>query len=1264
MLFRSWFEAAIGFRNRIALFAHRWIVLAFLAVSIGISQQALAQTPAITGISPSTVIAGSPAFNLTVTGSNFIKASLINVNGNTLTPSSTSATQLTATAPASLVASAGSLPVTVSNLPAGGGRLTSNAVVLTVAAPAAPPSLTSASPEFPVQGASQIRMTLVGSNFRAGATVVISPPLALLSASTGRIPATDVTVASVTLVNSGLMTASLNISPTAATGLRAIDVLNADGTSTAGGTNTFASGSSQPMRVQPGSSLGAPLTILNMGLLHPRDGTVVMQGQELDADAILAGSGTGTVIGEWVWDGNVVEEFSATIVGGTSTTIRTRQSLPTAFLGAHRLQLRMIRPNQVASAPVTVVINPGGWQLEQMIFPEYGRGFGATDPPSLLWSPVPGAEKYQVGFSSQPYLSTVGRWFDVVDNRWDIPASVWRDLPEGKIYWTVRTIDSNGVSRKPLPLRALYRAAEGGLSAASALPSHTPAGHTLLAWKPTQTTGYYFVTISSDFAGAQIIRQYLTKDSKLDLRAVNGKLLAGLTYYWQVDAIAPTGQLLFSGPVQSFVAQAGPQAQLKRREAPVLLASLGTLPVLPGLPDLSSEITGQTPAPGSSTSQLQPSISVSFQAPVNPSDVSLMVDDIDITTLAQVTEAKVAFTPPLALAGGEHDVNLTVGNDATTWKFTVLAPAAPVPSATPTPSTLEPGTDAEAAPVATAGQMPKASTAAGAHHAATAAAQNTARPSLDGQIGMNTQWASGSNPPDTNVLSAAEHMTYQKGPWHVDANGSGALNSVLNPEVQRTSKGLVNDYVLQAGYKQEQWEAKLRFGIVTPVLFSDAQFVTAATPRQGAELTLKSLVGTLGYFVNTDDTALGGGSGINFHQQIMGASYQAPLPQWAQFRLMWLSAQDTGAPTTVSYDSQGNPIILPNPIATTSAGDVMGALLNVHLKKQWLWSSEYAISYDNANTSDPTSKREFGRAWRSGISGQAGKMNANVAYREESANFGNPANPSLTQSSQPNLRGVDASITDATRAGNFGLTYTFLDNNIHPTTSDELHMNSFDESWSKALGVKTNLTVESRQSLTGTGTVPAALQGQPPDQTGAQDLRDISGSINLSRQIGAVSMTAGGTRDWSRNNLTPSADTITSSVNTGVNLATKGFFQLNAQVNANWVAADGQTVGTTSDYTVYVQPAFSWKKPTLQISPLVTVTKGQTKLANGTLSSNTLTGQYGGRVSWTLPGAWKFSTFSAQGSYNQNHDTVAGLDQNTTQLMILWTVTWGHKHTF
>jgi len=924
----------------------------------------------------------------------------------------------------------------------------------------------------------------------------------------------------------------------------------------------------------------------------------------------------------------------------------------------------MVQPNQVASRPIVVVVNPGDWKLEQLIQPEHGAAFASDNPPRLLWAPVPGAAKYQVGFSTQPYLGTIHNWFDIVDNRWEVPAEIWRGLPEGELYWTVRVIESSGEPRKPLPMRSLYHTPEGGLTSARPVPARTASGNTLLEWKPTQKNGFYFVTISSDSAATQVLRQYLTADPKLDLRATDRKLTPGTTYYWQVDAIAPNGKLIMSGLVQSFVAEISPRASLNSSDRLVRLASLGVPEGLPAPPDLAAQISGQTPTPNSSTNQLQPTISVSFQAAINPADLSLMVDDVDITSLAQVTEVKVAFTPPLGLAGGDHNVNRSVGSEAATWKFTVVAPAAsappPAPSV-PAAGTLQPGTDAELPPVV-AGVLPSPVTIAATHHPAPA---KPTGPSEEGQISSTTQWASGSNPPDSNTFSVAERLTYADGPWHVEVNGSGLLNSILNPEVQRTSQGRVNDYVIQLGYKGADWSANLRFGIVSPVLYTDAQFVTAATPRQGAEITLKTPAGTFGYFANTNDEALGGGAGINFHQQMMGASWQAPLPKWAQFRLMWLSAQDTGAPTSVGFDSQGNPIILPNPVAAKSTGDVYGALLNIHLNPRWLWSSEYAFSRENPNTDDPASKSEFGRAWRTGVSGQTGKTNVNVAYRDVGENFGNPANPSLTQASQPNLRGVDSAITQTTTtAGTFGLTYTFLANNVHPTASDELFLHSFDETWSKPFGVKTNLVVDTRQSLTQTGTVPAALQGQPPDQTGAQDQRDISGNVNLSRQVGNVTISAGGTRDWNHNNLFPEASTITSSLTFGTNLVTRTFFQLNSQVNANWVAAAGLTVGITRNVTVYVQPAFTWKKPSLQVSPLLTVTKGRTILANGMLTSDTLTGQYGGRISWTLPGVLKFNTLSAQGNYNQNRNTIMSIDQRSTQLLVIWTATWGHKHIF
>jgi hypothetical protein len=155
---------------------------------------------------------------------------------------------------------------------------------------------------------------------------------------------------------------------------------------------------------------------------------------------------------------------------------------------------------------------------------------------------------------------------------------------------------------------------------------------------------------------------------------------------------------------------------------------------------------------------------------------------------------------------------------------------------------------------------------------------------IDVQVGSTTQWASGSNPPDSNDLTIANRMIFQGNPWQPAVNGSGLLDSVLNPAALRSSVGRVNDYVAQFERKGEHWGVGVRFGIVSPVLYTDAQFVTAATPRQGVEATLTTPGGKLGFYTNTNDEALGGGAGITFHQRLMGASWQAPFHRRANHR--------------------------------------------------------------------------------------------------------------------------------------------------------------------------------------------------------------------------------------------------------------------------------------------------------------------------------------------------------------------------------------------
>jgi hypothetical protein len=85
--------------------------------------------PTLSSLSPSSTAAGSAAFTLTVTGTNFVNGSTVLWNGSARTTTFVSSTQLSAAITAADVSAAGSATVTVTN-PSGGG--TSNALTFTI----------------------------------------------------------------------------------------------------------------------------------------------------------------------------------------------------------------------------------------------------------------------------------------------------------------------------------------------------------------------------------------------------------------------------------------------------------------------------------------------------------------------------------------------------------------------------------------------------------------------------------------------------------------------------------------------------------------------------------------------------------------------------------------------------------------------------------------------------------------------------------------------------------------------------------------------------------------------------------------------------------------------------------------------------------------------------------------------------------------------------------------------------------------------------
>jgi hypothetical protein len=78
--------------------------------------------PSLSSINPSSIIAGSPDFTLTLNGDNFIATSLVSFNNQEYPINLISKTQIEATIPSSAVATAGNYPVKVINPTPGGGE--------------------------------------------------------------------------------------------------------------------------------------------------------------------------------------------------------------------------------------------------------------------------------------------------------------------------------------------------------------------------------------------------------------------------------------------------------------------------------------------------------------------------------------------------------------------------------------------------------------------------------------------------------------------------------------------------------------------------------------------------------------------------------------------------------------------------------------------------------------------------------------------------------------------------------------------------------------------------------------------------------------------------------------------------------------------------------------------------------------------------------------------------------------------------------------
>ena len=128
--------------------------------------------PVLSGISPSSAVAGGAGFTLLVVGSNFLSNSVVNYNGVARQTTYLNAQQLTIAISSGDIANPGTAAITVTNPASGaGGAESTNPITLTILAANLQPVVGALIPASTTAGGPSFTLTLTGNNFTTNSIV-------------------------------------------------------------------------------------------------------------------------------------------------------------------------------------------------------------------------------------------------------------------------------------------------------------------------------------------------------------------------------------------------------------------------------------------------------------------------------------------------------------------------------------------------------------------------------------------------------------------------------------------------------------------------------------------------------------------------------------------------------------------------------------------------------------------------------------------------------------------------------------------------------------------------------------------------------------------------------------------------------------------------------------------------------------------------------------------------------------------------------------
>jgi photosystem II stability/assembly factor-like uncharacterized protein len=314
--------------------------------------------PVAGSLAPSTAIAGSGAFTLTVNGSSFVNGAVVQWGGSNRSTAFVNSTKVTASILASDVATAGNVQVKVMNPTPGGG--TSAGLTFTVDNPV--PVAGALSPPSVTVGSAGFTLTVTGSSFVNGASV--------------KWKQTALTTA---FVNSGKLTATVPASDVATAGTDSVTVSNPAPGGGASNALTFTVDNPVPTAgtLSPSSAVagGAAFTLTVTGSSFVSGAHIVWNGANLVTTFVSAVKLTATVSAPDIAAG-----------GTASVTV----SNPTPGGGAsNALTFTIDNPVPAITSLVPASATHGGAAFTLTV---HGTGFQSSS--TVLWNGSPRTTTY------------------------------------------------------------------------------------------------------------------------------------------------------------------------------------------------------------------------------------------------------------------------------------------------------------------------------------------------------------------------------------------------------------------------------------------------------------------------------------------------------------------------------------------------------------------------------------------------------------------------------------------------------------------------------------------------------------------------------------------------------------------------------------------------------------------------------------------------------------------------------------------------------